>query len=522
MGVLMSLARLLLSAANSQPDGLGVICQGHRFTYSQILERVFTQANELITMGVGVGERVAIVHKNCHRFLEAYYAVSAIGAVLVPVNHRLTGSDLAYIINDSGAEVLITQNDFADLVGEAMPGVKHELKTIWTSSDDVQCKVINGLSGTLAERGYANLAGMSLPRDSPAQIYYTSGTTGKPKGVVLSHENNLAHADSVVKEIELDSLDHWLHISPMFHLADAWAVWAMTSVGGVHVMVDEFDEAAVLEIVEETGVTLTNFIPTMLNLLVKYPDVSKYDLDSFRLVMSGGAPIAPEVVRSVMDTFGCRFVQTYGMTETSPFLTMSILTDELENLPDEQRFGFIASTGRVFLGVDLRVIRDDGGDVEPDNTEVGEIIVRGPTITNRYWNLPEETRERIVDGWLHTGDLATIGPEGYVNIVDRKGDMIITGGENVYSIEVENILYQHPAVLEAAAVGLPDEKWDERIVGVVVPKKDTVLNEVELIEFCKRNLAGFKIPKQIVFLDELPKTGSGKISKQKLRQMVSD
>ncbi len=362
---------------------------------------------------------------------------------------------------------------------------------------------------------------LDLSEDSMAQLYYTSGTTGKPKGVVLTHRNNHAHTLGTIEELNLTYKDNWLHVSPMFHLADAWAVWAITKAGGTHVIVPEFSPEIVLQIIESENVTLSNFIPTLLNFLINYRDVSKFNYKSLRLIMSGGASIAPEVVRKTIEIFKCNYIQTYGMTETSPFLTMSILKPHLINLPFEKRFKYMITTGRAFADIKLKIINKKGQAVCKDDKEVGEILVKGETITPEYWKLPEETSKRIKDGWLYTGDLARVNSDNYLTIVDRKDDMIITGGENVYSIEVENILYSHPDILEAAVIGLPDDIWGEKIVAAVVLKQEKKKNSEKISNYCKDNLADFKIPKRVVFIDELPKTGSNKISKQKLREILS-
>jgi acyl-CoA synthetase (AMP-forming)/AMP-acid ligase II len=304
----------------------------------------------------------------------------------------------------------------------------------------------------------------------------------------------------------------------MFHLADAWAVWAITNVGGTHVMVPAFEPDCVLDSIEKHQVTLSNFIPTMLNIMVNYPGLGEYDYSSLRLILSGGAPIAKEVVRRVIEKFGCDYIQTYGLTETSPFLTMSILKEEMKDLPFEERLRYMVTTGRPFLGVRLKVVREDGTEVTSDETEVGEILAKGETVTPGYWYKPEETSERIVDGWLHTKDLAVVNPEGYVTIVDRKDDVIISGGENIYSVEVDDVLYAHPSILEAAVFGSPDPVWGETVTAAIVLKKDEDVLEEEIINFCKERIAPFKSPKTVIFTDCLPKTGSAKICKYKLRE----
>jgi acyl-CoA synthetase (AMP-forming)/AMP-acid ligase II len=260
----------------------------------------------------------------------------------------------------------------------------------------------------------------------------------------------------------------------------------------------------------------------MLNILVNFPNIELYKNSSMRLTLSGGAPIAKEIIRKTIKLFGCEYIQTYGLTETSPFLTMSILKHEMKNLPFEEKLKYIATTGRPFHGVQLKVVREDGSEVFPDDKEVGEIIVKSDTITPGYWRLSEETKKRIRSGWLYTRDLAVVNTEGYVTIVDRKDDKIITGGEDVYSIEVEDVLYSHPSVLEAAVFGLPDSIWGEIITAVVVVKEGKDLNEKEVIGFCKNNIAHFKAPKKVIFVDNLPKTGSAKICKYKLRMRYKE
>jgi acyl-CoA synthetase (AMP-forming)/AMP-acid ligase II len=281
--------------------------------------------------------------------------------------------------------------------------------------------------------------------------------------------------------------------------------------------VREFDVTGVLETIQREKVTLTNLIPTMLNLMVNHPDVGKFDYSSLRVLLSGGAPIAPEVVRKIVGTFKCDYIQTYGMTETSPYLTLSILKEHLRKLSDDDQLRFKSKTGREFIGVSLKVVDEQGREIKKDEKEVGEIIVKGDIVTKGYWKLPEETKKSIKKGWLYTGDMAVIDEEGYVTIVDRKKDMILTGGENVYSTEVENVLYMHPSILECAVVGVPDQKWGEAVKAIVVLKPGQGATEEEIIQFCKERIAHYKAPKSIDFIAALPRTGSGKIHKKNLR-----
>ena len=262
---------------------------------------------------------------------------------------------------------------------------------------------------------------------------------------------------------------------------------------------------------------MTNLIPTMLNSLVREEGAGDTPYPSLRYVLSGGAPISPALVRRIMETFSTEYVQTYGLTETSPYLTVSLLDERQRALPEEERFRLASRTGRPFEGVELEVVREDGREVEPDDLEVGEILARGPTVTPGYWSRPEETAAAFADGWLRTGDLAVIDAEGFLNIVDRRKDVIITGGENVYSTEVEHALHEHPSVREVAVIGVPDEHWGETVKSVVALSQGAQPDETALIEFCRERLAGFKIPRAVEFVDELPKTATGKIRKRSLR-----
>jgi len=509
----------LEKAARLWPGKEAIVDGKRRISYAEFRDRSRELARVLLGLGLAPGERVAIIDYNSHVFLETYYGAAYAGLILNPVNFRLAPQEIAFILQDSGARVLIAHTDFGPSIADALSSGANPVETvIWTGSEP--CRVRECPSLTY-EAALLEAPDRPLPRsqgnDEVAHLYYTSGTTGRPKGVMLTHTNVVAHALGTAAELHLTDADVWAHVAPLFHLADAWATFALTVVGGKHVIIPRFEPAQVLETIVREGVTISNMIPTMLNMLVNQPGAAERKYPSLRCLLSGGAPIAPEVVRKIMDTFGCDYVQTYGMTETSPYLTLSLLKSHMRDLPEDKRFWYKARTGREFITVELKVVDHDGREVEPNDQEVGEIWVRGDSVTPGYWNRPEETAQAFQDGWLKTGDLAVIEPEGYVNIVDRKKDMIITGGENVYSTEVEHVLYEHPAVLEAAVIGTPDPKWGEAVKAVVVLKPGAQAGEAELIDFCRERLAHFKAPKSIDFIDELPKTGSGKIFKKGLK-----
>lgn len=485
----------LLAGAASGSRHRDALAQGpRRLSYAEARDRALALAEVLRARGVREGDRVGCLMHNDVDHLLAYFGVAAAGAVLVSLNTRLTDGEQRDILEHSGARWLVHDQDHALRAG-----------------------VLEREALTVPDRAAPDARVHLLGPDDPAQLYYTSGTTGAPKGVVLTHRNVCAHARAAITELRLDDRDVWSHIAPMFHLADAWATFAITAAGGRHVFLPTFTPTAALDLLADAQVTITNLVPTMLNLMVKEPTASAraYGL---RVMLSGGAPIAPDVVRRILDTFGCDYVQTYGMTETSPYLTLSLLPPTLAAMPLEQQLRWKCRTGRPFLGVELEVVGEDGAPVARDGRAVGEIRVRGETVTPGYWQDDEATAAAFDDdGFLRTGDLANVDEHGSVDIVDRKKDVIKTGGESVYSVEVEHRLYDHPAVLECAVFGRPDAKWGERVVAAVVLREGGRADSADLIAWCRRHLAGYKAPKEVVFLDALPRTGSGKIQKRALR-----
>ena len=514
----MLLTEILPRAVSLYPAKLAIVCRDARLTYTEIGARVAALSAALQSFGVQPGDRMGLLHKNCHRVLETYFAAVHAGAVLVPLNYRLTAKDLAFIIDDTETRVVIADTEFAELALAAAAGSQAKCRLIWSydghdgvnpAGDDYEQIIKNLVSSELAVP--------AASEDDAANLYYTSGTTGRQKGVILTQKNIYSHALATIADLKLVDADVWAHIAPMFHLADAWAIWAMTWIGARHVMVGKFDAPDVLRLLVDQGVTVTNLIPTMLNDLVHRRDAEAYEYSALRLLMSGGAPISPRLVQRLVQTFRCEYVQTYGLTETSPYLTFSLLKDTLRDISEEGQMRYRSMTGRPALGVEVRVVDESSNDVPRDNQSVGEIIARGDRVTPGYWKLPEATAETLRDGWFRTGDLATIDHEGYLNIVDRKKDAIVTGGEVVYSTEVENALYEHPAVLEAAVISIPDERWGEAIKAVVVLKQGQYLTAEALIAHCQERLARFKCPRSVDFIAALPRTGSGKIAKKEIR-----
>jgi len=517
----VDLSLSLKRAISLWPKQEAIVDGHHRFTYERFGHRVAALAHWLRGFGIKKGTVIAILAPNCHEFMEAYYACAVTGIVLNPLNHRLSVNEIGTILADSEAQVLLAHTDFAKVVRELAQDARSFKRIIWfgqarrpelpISSFDYEELLSNAPSKVLPD--------VEINSEDLAQLYYTSGTTGKAKGVMLTHGNTTANALGAVCELQLTDADSWAHVAPIFHLADAWSLFALTWVGGKHIFVPYFKATDVIRILRKEKVTLTAMVPTMVTALLQELSLhgNKGDF-SLRMLLTAGSPIAPELVRRIVSELHCDYLQFYGLTETSPFLTISKPKAHQENLPEEKLLEIKSKTGRAFIGVEIKVVREDGTEVERNNEEVGEIIARGPVVFNGYWKQPDITNECLKNGWFHTGDLAVMDSEGFVNIVDRQKDMIITGGENVYSTEVEYTLYEHPAVLECAVFGTPDPDWGELVTAIIVIRAGYTPTESDLMHFVKDRLAGYKTPRRVEFVNELPKTGSGKIFKRGLRE----
>jgi acyl-CoA synthetase (AMP-forming)/AMP-acid ligase II len=509
------IASLLTRAVAQFQDSLAVVDGDVRLTYRALGDRVARIAAAWQALGVLPRDRVAVLAENSQELLEAYFAAAWCGAVLAPLNWRNHPDGLARVITHAEAKLLVATPRFAQFAAAALAA------TSFAAHSAGPRLLLLDAPFHAALPGIEPLARVTVQPDDPAHLYYTSGTTGDAKGVVLTHRNVTSHALLAIAALELTEKDTWGHIAPMFHLADAWATFAITWVGGCHVMVREFIASRVLDVLAG-GVTITNLVPTMLVDLVHHPDAGARRYPQLRRVLSGGAPIAPALVAKVMATFGAEYVQTYGLTETSPYLTMSLLTERLRALPADEQFAWRCKTGRPLAGVEVRVIRADGSEVAPDGREVGEIVCRGDSVTPGYWRNPAATAAAFRDGWFATGDLAVRDHEGFLHIVDRAKDVIKSGGESIYSTEIEQVLFAHPAVREAAVVGLPHPRWGESVVAVIVLRDGAAIDGEAMKRHCRDRLGGPQVPKLVLFRDALPRTGSGKISKRLLRDALKD
>jgi fatty-acyl-CoA synthase len=496
---------LLTRARRLFPERVGVVDGDDRFTYAEFAARCDRQAHALRAMGVQPGDRVAWLCGNTHELLEAYFGVLLAGGILLPLNIRLSAAELQFCLADAGARVLFRHPE--------------------------QLALDTTVPTITIGREYEALLDAQPPRpfvpepideSAPAELFYTSGTTGDPKGVVLTHRNLYLHAIHSALTNALTGEDVILHTISLFHVNGWGTPHYLTGLGGVHVLPNVsrsdgrsgrgFDVDEVLRLVESERVTRLFLVPTMVTALLASPRLDATDLTSLRQISIGGAPTPPSLLAEAEDRFGCEVICGYGMTESSPTLTRSLDKPGEPKSRDRR-----VTTGLPILGVDVRVLDDAGEEVPWDGATPGEICARSNHVMQGYWNRPEETADALRGGWLHTGDVAVVAPDGYLTIVDRMKDIIVSGGENVSSVQVEHTIAAHPAVLEVAVVGTPDERWGEVPRAWVTLRPGAAATERELIDWVRERLAHFKAPKQVVFVDELPKGGTGKILKQELR-----
>lgn len=486
----------LLRARRLFPDRVGVIDGDRRWTYADFADRCDRQARFLRDeLGVGAGDVVAWLCGNTHELLEAYYGVLLAGGVLLPLNIRLSGPELRGILDESAAVALFRHPDQPD------PG--HAVRQVVTGAD---------YERSLARQSGEPFEPPVVDERAPAEIFYTSGSTGMPKGAVLTHRNLYLHAVHNALTIGITGQDVILHVVPLFHVNGWGTPHHLTGLGGTHVMLPRFDAGEVLRLIETHRVTRLFAVPAMVQMLLDHPDLATRDLSSLVSASIGGAPVSPHVLTGIESAFGCTAICGYGMTEASPTMTRSL--DKPGDPPSAERR---ATTGLPIMGVDARVLDDDDREVPWDGVTIGEICARSNHVMDGYLHQPEATAEVLRGGWLRTGDLAVVRPDGYLRIVDRKKDLIVSGGENIASPEVEHALVAHPAVREAAVVGRPDERWGEVPVAFVALHDGADADEAELIGWVRSRLAHFKAPKAVVVVDELPKGGTGKIDKPSLR-----
>ncbi len=475
------------------PNETAFVCGEEQVTYAQFGQRCQRLAGLLTDRGVERGDRVAIFAANSHRYIEAYVGVPAVGLVIVPLNTRHAEPELRFALQDSGTRVLLTDRDPG--------GLADVVETVISMPQAYESGIEAAEPMTL---------GVGIDENTLAGLFYTGGTTGKSKGVMLTHRNLIANAQNYMTMAPARLHRVHLFMAPIFHAAGSNNILPTIWNAQRGIIQPAFDPKEALDLIERHGVTSALGVPAMIAAMTEEQLARPRDVSTLEFVAHGGSPIATEVVRRAVKAFpNADFSHVYGATELSPLATG--LLGEQHLLETERR----RSCGLPIVGVEVRMLDQQGR--EMPRGEIGELAVRGPNVMRGYWNRPELTAEVVRDGWYYSGDLGYMDNAGYVVLVDRAKDMIVSGGENVYCTEVEEALYLHPAVLEAAVFGIPDEKWGEAVHAVVIPRED--VTSAELIEFCRENIAGYKVPKSISFQTEpLPKSGPGKILKRELRQ----
>jgi long-chain acyl-CoA synthetase len=510
-GSMQSVSQCVRRAVQTRPNGLATSFEGRRRTWTEFQARVARLAGGLGGLGLSRGGRVAILALNSDRYLELLFAVPWSGGAVVPINTRLAPPEIDYILADSGTEILAVDGAFAAMLPR-IPSVVG-LKAVVAFDAAAMAAGRSAFEALIDAAAPAPDAGRE-GRDL-AGIFYTGGTTGRAKGVMLSHDNLIANALNAIAGFSIDEDTVYLHSGPMFHLADGASSFAVTMCGGVHAFVARFDPLPVLQAIQAERVTFGIMVPTMLNMLVNHPDVTKYDLSSWRRCGYGASPMPEAILLRAMELMPkILFQHAYGMTELSPIAT---LLPPRYNTVSGPHAGRLKSCGVAAMTAEVRIV--DPEDNEVPRGTVGEVCVRGPMVMLGYWNKPQETAAALRGGWMHTGDAGTMDAEGFVYIVDRVKDMIISGGENVYSAEVESAISLLAGVQECAVIAVPDERWGERVHAIIVPKAGVALTPDGVVQHCRKHIAGYKCPRSVEIRKEaLPISGAGKILKSELRK----
>lgn len=496
------------------PAKTAIVSESVRLTFREFNERVNRLANALLKKGLNKGDRIGALVHNCHQFLEIYFAAAKTGGIFCPYNNHLKQWELKDIIDYSTPRFLFVDTDFGGMISALKPELASVEQFIAIRPSDLP--FVEDYEAFLS-KGSSDEPAVKVLEDDVLSIIFTAGTTGKPKGAMRTHRHLMADAVASVIELRVEYDEKVLITFPMYHVACEDNIVRHSFMPNTFYIKREgsFNPAETLEYIAKEGITRCQMVPTMIHSLIQVPDVSKYDLSSLKLILYAGSSMPVALLKKALAIFPCGFAQLYGQTESGPFTTALKPEDHIMD-GSEKKLARLASSGRPVLNYEIRIVDEQDNDVPLG--EVGEIIGRSEAMMKGYWQMPEETAKKLKNGWLHTGDLGRFDEDGYVYIVERKNDLIISGGVNVYPREIEEVLYQHPAVSEASVIGLPDEHWGEIVKAVIVLKAGAKATEDEIKEFCGNRLAGFKKPKSVDFWKELPKSPQGKILKKEIRQ----
>ena len=508
---MFSTSQLIARIVQTAGTQLATVNGERQQTWQQFQEKIARFAGGLQALGVAKDDCVAMLALNSDRYFEFMYAVPWAGAVFQPINTRLAGPEVAYWLNDSEAKVVLVDSSFSALIDDIRPQLKYAKHFVFV--DEVAHPEGYGSYNDLVSAQPVADAGRQ--GDDVVALFYTGGTTGRSKGVMLTHTNLVVNALQAVAVMDCQPGDKVLHVAPMFHIADAFYCMTSLAVGGTNYFLPGFEPVATMRGIQDYQIDRLLMVPTMVNMLVNHPEIGHFDLTGLRSVAYGASPMPESVIKKGLSELpNAGFYQAYGQTEASPIITV---LDKSRHIFEGPLAGKIKSAGQAIPGVDIAIV-DENDDIVA-NGVVGEVCLRGPNVMKGYRNMPEQTSKAIVDKWLHTGDGGYLDNEGFLFIVDRVKDMIISGGENVYSTEVENAIYQYPGINQCAAIGIPSEKWGEQVHAVVVVNEGANVSEDDIIAYCKTQIAGFKCPRSITFQTQpLPLSGAGKILKTELRK----
>lgn len=495
------------------PEDEAFIYGKERITFAQFNARVNKLIHALSSLGVKKGDGIGILSWNCLEYADVYGAAMKGGFIISPFNPRLKANELEYLINYSKIKVLFIGREFEEMLHSLRPRLPNVTHYLLLENVSSGLPLYHDLLKAYSEEE----PDVQIKEEDPFLIIYTSGTTGMPRGALYTQGRNIENTRTKAIEIGAEPGDKHIMILPLFHIGGYSHFWAFFYVGGSNVIMPQrsFDPAATLQAIQDERATDLHIVPTHLVTMLALPNIDQYDLKSLRRIWYAASPMPTELLRRGMERFGPIFMQGYGQSESGPEITFfSKKSHQVLDKPKEVQKR-LASCGQPSVGVHVRIVDEHDNDVKPG--VVGEVVVQSKMLMVEYWHKPEETQSVVVDGWLHTGDMGYYDENGYIYLVDRKKDMIITGGENVYPREVEEVLYRHPAVAEAAVIGVPDDFWIERVHAEVVLREGQQATKEEIIEYCKRSLAHYKAPKSIEFVESLPKNPQGKILKRELR-----